>query len=133
MIPTPGFDNSANADVYQSHRNGENSRDGGTLQAVGSDFGNPSQLQRQRPAVSNDRVLYNLDHQLGGGYRSNIHQNTSGMTNITPNSGGNNVHLANAPMSSEGLLSSTQFSTLSQPLQQPVEQLQVSHANSKSL
>lgn len=137
MIPTPGFDNSANTVVYQSHRNEEYSRDGGKLLATGSDFGNPSQLQRKRPTGSNDRMLYNLDHQLGGGFSSNIHQNTSGMTNIPLNAGvgmsGNNVHLATGPRTSEGVLSSTHFSTLSQPLQQPVDQLQVSHVNSKSL
>ncbi|CAE5967059.1 unnamed protein product [Arabidopsis arenosa] len=137
MIPTPGFDNSANADVYQSHRNEEYSGDGGKLLAAGSDFGNPSQLQKQRPTGSNDRMLYNLDHQLGGGFRSNIHQNTSGMTNIPLNAGvgmsGNNVNLANGPRSSEGVLTSTHYSTLSQPLQQPVDQLQVSHVNRYSM
>ncbi|ANM64471.1 histone acetyltransferase of the CBP family 5 [Arabidopsis thaliana] len=137
MIPTPGFDNSANADVYQSHRNEEYSGDGGKLLATGSDFGNPSQLQKQRPTGSNDLMGYNLDHQLGGGFRSNIHQNTSGMTSIPLNAGvgmsGNNVHLANVPRSSEGVLSSTHFSTFSQPSQQPVEQLQVSHVNRYSM
>ncbi|KAL1204838.1 Histone acetyltransferase HAC5 [Cardamine amara subsp. amara] len=137
MIPTPRFDNSANADVYLSHRNEENSRDGGKLLAVGSDFGNSSQLQRQRPTGSNERMLSNLDHQLGGGFRSNIHQNTSAMSNFPLNAGvgmsGNNVHLANGPRSSEGVRSSTQFPTLSQPLQQPVDQLQVSHVNRYSM
>lgn len=137
MIPTPGFNNSANADVYQSHRNEENSRDGGKLLAVGSDFGNPSQLQRQRPASSNDHMHRNLGHQVGGGFRPNMHQNASGMINIPQNAGvgmgRNSVHLANEPRSSEGVLSSTHFSTLSQPLQQPVDQLQVSHMHSKSL
>lgn len=137
MVPTPGFNNIVNPDVYQFHRNEEYSRDGGKLLAVGSDFGNPSQLQRQRPAGSNDRMHSNLDHQLGGGFRSNIHQNASGMINIPQNAGvgmsGNNVLLTNGPRSSEGVRISTQFSTLSQPLQQPVDQLQVSHVHSKSL
>uniref|UniRef100_A0A1J3G8C8 histone acetyltransferase n=1 Tax=Noccaea caerulescens TaxID=107243 RepID=A0A1J3G8C8_NOCCA len=135
MIPTPGFNNSANVDAYQSHRNEENSRDGGGKLLAGvSDFGNPSQPQRQRSAGSNDRMLSNVD-QLGGGFRSNIHQNASGITNTPLNAGGsggggmsgNNVHLANGPRSSEGVLASTHFSTLSQPLQQPVDQSQVSH------
>ncbi|XP_010418930.1 PREDICTED: histone acetyltransferase HAC5-like [Camelina sativa] len=137
MIPTPGFDNSATTDVYQSHRNEDYSRDSGKRLAAGSDFGNPSQLQRQRPTGSNDRMLYNLDHQLGGGFRSNLHQNTSGMTNIPLNAGvgmsGNNVHLATGARTSEGVPSSTNFSTLSQPLQQPVDQLQVSHVNRYSM
>ncbi|XP_010487036.1 PREDICTED: histone acetyltransferase HAC5-like isoform X1 [Camelina sativa] len=137
MIPTPGFDNSATTGVYQSHRNEEYSRDSGKLMAAGSDFGNPSQLQRQRPTGSNDRMLYNLDHQLGGGFRSNLHQNNSGMTNVPLNAGvgmsGNNIHLATGARTSEGVLSSTNFSTLSQPLQQPVDQLQVSHVNRYSM
>lgn len=127
MIPTPGF---ANADVYQSLRNG----DGGNLMAVG----NPSQLQRQHAAGSNDGMQYNLDHQMGGGFRSNNHQNASGMINISQNAGvgmsGNSEHLANGHMGSEGVISSTHFSNSSQPLQQPVDQLQqVSHVHSKHL
>ncbi|XP_018491142.2 histone acetyltransferase HAC5 [Raphanus sativus] len=123
MIPTPGF---ANADVYQSLRNG----DGGNLMAVG----NPSQLQRQHAAGSNDGMQYNLDHQMGGGFRSNNHQNASGMINISQNAGvgmsGNSEHLANGHMGSEGVISSTHFSNSSQPLQQPVDQLQqVSHVH----
>ncbi|KAJ0242438.1 Histone acetyltransferase HAC5 [Hirschfeldia incana] len=139
MMPTPGFNNSTNADVYQSHRNGETSRDGGRLPAVGSDFGNQSQLQRQRPAGSDDRMHYNLDQQqLGGGFRSNMHQNASGMISIPQSAGvgvsGNNVHLANGHMGSAGGLSSTHFSTSSQPLQQPVDQLQqVSHVHRYSM
>ncbi|ESQ48727.1 hypothetical protein EUTSA_v10019887mg [Eutrema salsugineum] len=127
MMPTPGFNNSVNADVYHSHRNEENSRDGGKLLAVGSEFGNPSQLQRQRPAAGYDRMHSNLDHQLGGGFRSNMHQNAGvGMS-------GNNVQLANGRRSSEGVLSSTQFSTSSQPLHQPVDQLKVSHVHRYSM
>ncbi|XP_023641115.1 histone acetyltransferase HAC5 isoform X2 [Capsella rubella] len=136
MIPTPGFDNSASTDVYHSHRNDEYARDPSQLLTAGSDFGNPSQLQRLRPTASNDHMRYNLDHQLGGAFRSNLHQNTSGMTNIPLNAGvgisGNNVHLATGPRTSE-VLSSAQFSTLSQPFQQPVDQLQVSHANRYSM
>lgn len=129
MMPTPGFNNSTNADVYQSHRNGETSRDGGKLPAVGPEFVSQSQLQRQRPAGSDDRLHYSLDQQLGGGFRSNMHQNASGMS-------GNSAHLANGHMGSQGVLSSTNFSTSSQPLQQqqPVDQLQqVSHVHSNSL
>ena len=141
MMPTPGFNNSTNADVYQSHRNGETSRDGGKLPAVGSEFVNQSQLLRQRPTGSDDRMQqqYNIDQQLGGGFRSNMHQNASGMINIPQNAGvgmsGNSVHhAANGHMGSQGVLSSTNFSTSSQPLQQPVDQLQqVSHVHSKSL
>lgn len=124
MIPTPGFNNTANTDVYQSHQNG----DGGNLLAVG----------RQHSAGSNDRMQYNSDHQLGGGFRSNMHQNASGMINTPQSSGvgmsGNSFHLANGHMSSEGVISSTHFSTSSHPLQQPVDQLQqVSHVHSKFL
>ncbi|CDY24232.1 BnaC01g38120D [Brassica napus] len=141
MMPTPGFNNSTNADVYQSHRNGETSRDGGKLPAVGSEFVNQSQLLRQRPGVSDDRMQqqYSLDQQLGGRFRSNMHQNASGMISIPQNAGvgmsGNNVHLAaNGHMGSQGVLSSTNFSTSSQPLQQPVDQLQqVSHVHRYSM
>ncbi|CAN6819123.1 unnamed protein product [Brassica oleracea] len=124
MIPTPGFNNTANTDVYQSHQNG----DGGNLLAVG----------RQHAAGSNDRMQYNSDHQLGGGFRSNMHQNASGMINTPQSSGvgmsGNSFHLANGHMSSEGVISSTHFSTSSQPLQQPVDQLQqVSHVHRYSM
>ncbi|KAF8083265.1 hypothetical protein N665_0786s0010 [Sinapis alba] len=127
MIPTPGFNN---ADVYQSLRNG----DGGNLLAVG----NPSQLQRQHTAGSNDRMQYNLDHQMGSGFRSNMHQNASGIINIPQNAGvgmsGNSVYVANGNMSSEGVISSTHFPTSSQPLQQPVDQLQqVSHVHRYSM
>ncbi|KAL0855182.1 hypothetical protein Bca101_060334 [Brassica carinata] len=129
MIPTPGFNNAANADVYQSLRNG----DGGNLLAVG----NPPQLQRQHAAGSNDRMQYNIDHQMGGGFRSNMHQNASGMINIPQNGvgmSGNNVHFPIGNMSSEGVISSTHFSTSSQPLQQPVDQLQqVSHVHRYSM
>ncbi|CAH8381540.1 unnamed protein product [Eruca vesicaria subsp. sativa] len=130
MIPTPGFSNTANADVYQSHQNG----DGGNLLAVG----NPSQLQRQHASGSNDRMQYNLDHQMGGGLRTNMHQNASGMINIPQNAGvgmsGNSFHLPNGHMSSEGVISSTNFSTSSQPLQQPVDQLQqASHVQGYSM
>ncbi|CAH8362534.1 unnamed protein product [Eruca vesicaria subsp. sativa] len=134
MMPTPGFNNSVNVDVYQSQRNGETSRDGGKLPAVGSDFGNQSQLQMQRPAGSDDR----MHQQFGGGFRSNMHQNAPGMINIPQNAGvgmsGNSVHLANGHMGSAGGLSSTHFSTSSQPLQQPVDQLQqVSHVHRYSM
>ncbi|CAF2155455.1 histone acetyltransferase HAC5 [Brassica napus] len=141
MMPTPGFNSSTNSDVYQSHRNGETSRDGGKLPAVGSEFVNQSQLLRQRPTGSDDRMQqqYSLDQQLGGGFRSNMHQNASGMINIPQNVGvgmsGNNAHLAaNGHMGSQGVLSSTNFSTSSQPLQQPVDQLQqVSHVHRYSM
>ncbi|KAJ4886470.1 Histone acetyltransferase HAC5 [Raphanus sativus] len=130
MMPTPGFNNSANTDVYQSHRNGESSRDGGKLPAAGPEFVSQSQLQRQRPAGSDDRLHYSLNQQLGGGFRSNMHQNAGvGMS-------GNSVHLANGHMGSQGGLSSTNFSTSSQPLQQqqPVDQLQqVSHVHRYSM
>ncbi|KAL0857671.1 hypothetical protein Bca101_062825 [Brassica carinata] len=81
---------------------------------------------------------YNLDQQLGGGFRSNMHQNASGMISFPQNAGvgmsGNSAHLANGHMGSAGVLSSTNFSTSSQPLQQPVDQLQqVSHVHRYSM
>ena len=121
MIPTPGFNNT---DVYQSHQNG----DGGNLMAVG----------RQHAVISYDGMHYNSDQQMGGGFRSNMHQNASGMINTPQSSGvgmsGNSFQLANGNMSSEGVISSTHFSNSSQPLQQPVDQLQqVSHVHSNYL
>ncbi|CAN7117420.1 hypothetical protein BRARA_C03444 [Brassica rapa] len=121
MIPTPGFNNT---DVYQSHQNG----DGGNLMAVG----------RQHAVISNDGMHYNSDQQMGGGFRSNMHQNASGMINTPQSSGvgmsGNSFQLANGNMSSEGVISSTHFSNSSQPLQQPVDQLQqVSHVHRYSM
>ncbi|CAN8259549.1 unnamed protein product [Cochlearia groenlandica] len=137
MVPTPGFNSSANTDVYQSHQNQGNSRDNGKLQSVGSDFGNPSQLQRQRPAGLNDRMHYDLDHQLGAGFRSNMNQNASAMINNPQDAGvgmnSNSVHHANGPKSSKGVLSSTNFSTFSKPLHQPVDPFQVSHVHNYSM
>lgn len=107
MIPTPGFTVSSN----HSHMNIDSSANGSSYSSVESTMVSQSQVQQQKQHVGGQsHVLQNLgSSQMSSGMRSGLIQKPFANSNGSINSGlgliGNNIQLANEPVTSDGYAS----------------------------
>lgn len=106
MIPTPGYTVNSN----HSHMNIDSSTNGNVFSSAESTMVPLSQLQQQKQHVGDQsQVLPNIGSQMSSGMRSGLLHKQFTNSNGAVNSGlgliGNNIQLANEPVTSDGYAS----------------------------